>query len=805
MSLKEQLTNSLQLDEKLAQEILEIIDTIITIEKEPVPQMKRMVEGRSLATLEPMKSETKPIEQIQEVFYETITADFFETTPEEQQDEELWRMIQHYSEKRAIEAATMIRIRDYGVLSREAEEELFPFLVKKASILVEGKAGVGKTFLVIRLIKRWLHYWTEKGEETIVVIPKSSSLLEGGEKEGKLAEEQKGWGEKEREMVLREVKKGKKVLIVADDLEVRSEVLQSFKEIRPHVSLLATKRIGKKIPEIKNLKQQFPPMLEVDFKTEKDTPKENRKFSYSLEPDKELEEKLFKQMLEKAENYLSSNQINLLKNNYQRISEDFTLGIPVFVIFLFMVIREKGKNRPEEELPKILENIHQNIQETTGKDIYNLWLEEVIRNMPEKVKLFIKTCIELRTIFNSPSQHKITIEMAAECLKEQPTKLNMDKIHPEICIELEIANYNEKFQKYRLQPPHLYDFNRNGMHPCRKKTTLAIYQKLNQTIKEKDNLLHPIDRIAILIDIFRLKEACKGVRYAQATKLPLKEALKIINELEFEFVLNEISLWRMAIRGLITNKIQQDKILAKTIAKQKMSKAEDIPEKKMKEEKKALNDSYKTIIHWIKEHLKEDENFYEAWFEIGLLEVELGNSTEGIKAWEKVVAINEDYHEAWTTLGVAYAQKGEVDRAIECWEKALAINEDDHEAWYNLGLAYYQKGELDRAIECYQKAVAINEDFHQAWTNMGIIYSEKGDFNKANKIFSKLIQEDEDNASHWYNLACICALQNDKTKALEYLEKAIELDPKFREMAETDSDFDAIRKSKEFRTLIHQE
>jgi tetratricopeptide (TPR) repeat protein len=56
-----------------------------------------------------------------------------------------------------------------------------------------------------------------------------------------------------------------------------------------------------------------------------------------------------------------------------------------------------------------------------------------------------------------------------------------------------------------------------------------------------------------------------------------------------------------------------------------------------------------------------------------------------------------------------------------------------------------------------------------------------------------------------YNKACCYALMNDIDNALDCLRQAIALDPKYREMAKTDSDFDAIRADERFRGAVEGE
>ncbi len=62
------------------------------------------------------------------------------------------------------------------------------------------------------------------------------------------------------------------------------------------------------------------------------------------------------------------------------------------------------------------------------------------------------------------------------------------------------------------------------------------------------------------------------------------------------------------------------------------------------------------------------------------------------------------------------------------------------------------------------------------------------------------IKPDKDEA--FYNKACCYGLQKDVVKAVEFLEQAINLDPKYRKDAKTDSDFDGVRDDDRFRAVV---
>jgi Flp pilus assembly protein TadD len=118
--------------------------------------------------------------------------------------------------------------------------------------------------------------------------------------------------------------------------------------------------------------------------------------------------------------------------------------------------------------------------------------------------------------------------------------------------------------------------------------------------------------------------------------------------------------------------------------------------------------------------------------------------------------------------------EGEALRALERYEDALAPLEKaarlapgDVRIWLALGWCHKRTARLDSAIEDMQQALAL---------------------------------EPEEALLH-YNLACYFSLAGRKRSALTHLSKAIALDATYRELTESEPDFDPIRSDPQFQAL----
>jgi tetratricopeptide (TPR) repeat protein len=192
-----------------------------------------------------------------------------------------------------------------------------------------------------------------------------------------------------------------------------------------------------------------------------------------------------------------------------------------------------------------------------------------------------------------------------------------------------------------------------------------------------------------------------------------------------------------------------------------------------------------------------------ALYNKGLALRKLGRYEEAIAAYDAALAIKPDRHEALSNKGFALNKLGRYEEAIAAYDAALAIKPDKHEALSNKGLALDRLGCYEQAIIAYDAALAIKPDDHEALYNKGIALDRLGCYEEAIIAYDAALAIKPDKYKALYNKACAYALQKQIDSALENLAKAIQLKPdENREMAKTDSDFEAIRHDPRFQTLL---
>jgi tetratricopeptide (TPR) repeat protein len=207
-------------------------------------------------------------------------------------------------------------------------------------------------------------------------------------------------------------------------------------------------------------------------------------------------------------------------------------------------------------------------------------------------------------------------------------------------------------------------------------------------------------------------------------------------------------------------------------------------------------------ITFYDEALKIKPDYHDAWFGRGAALANLGRNEEAIAFYDEALKIKPDYHEVWHNRGAALSNLGRNEEAIASYDNALKIKPDYHEAWFSRGNALLNLGRNEKAIISYDEALKFKPDYLDALDNRGVALFKLGRYDEMILSCDKCLEIKSDYANAYYNKACAYALQENIPLAIENLKQAINLDSKYLEMAKTDTDFDKIRNTLSFQSLI---
>jgi tetratricopeptide (TPR) repeat protein len=195
----------------------------------------------------------------------------------------------------------------------------------------------------------------------------------------------------------------------------------------------------------------------------------------------------------------------------------------------------------------------------------------------------------------------------------------------------------------------------------------------------------------------------------------------------------------------------------------------------------------------------------EAWYNRGIALFNLGRYEEAIFSYDKALQFKPDDASVWNNRGNALDDLGRYEEAIFSYDKALQFKPDDASVWYNRGNALDDLGRYEEAIASYDKALQFKPDDASVWNYRGIALDDLGRYEEAIASYDKALQFKPDEDEAWYNRGCVLVKLGRYEEATTSLSQAIALSPdKCRELAKTDSDFDAIRDREEFKALISE-
>ena len=111
----------------------------------------------------------------------------------------------------------------------------------------------------------------------------------------------------------------------------------------------------------------------------------------------------------------------------------------------------------------------------------------------------------------------------------------------------------------------------------------------------------------------------------------------------------------------------------------------------------------------------------------------------------------------------------------------------------------YRQGRYRGAVDMYQAALALQPGDLKARNNLGTAYMQLAMDDRAIAAFEEILRLDSTYGLAYYNLACVYARAGNVAEAADFLLRAMEIEPRARDWASTDSDFALVRDTPQFR------
>jgi tetratricopeptide (TPR) repeat protein len=168
---------------------------------------------------------------------------------------------------------------------------------------------------------------------------------------------------------------------------------------------------------------------------------------------------------------------------------------------------------------------------------------------------------------------------------------------------------------------------------------------------------------------------------------------------------------------------------------------------------------------------KLDPELTKAWELAGMIDLELGKSSEAVDSFKKAVELEPQNTSLVLKLGDAYYAAKQYVESEKQYEKATFDESYRVEGMYKIGLSQSKSGKRENAIETLQKAIELNPDYALAHLELGKLLSADQDSSLAEAEFLIALEKDPLLLDGYRELGDFYLKINQPQKSIEILNK----------------------------------
>ena len=162
-----------------------------------------------------------------------------------------------------------------------------------------------------------------------------------------------------------------------------------------------------------------------------------------------------------------------------------------------------------------------------------------------------------------------------------------------------------------------------------------------------------------------------------------------------------------------------------------------------------------------KEVLEIDESFYQAHYQIGVIQSKMGNRSLAIEHYKTALESAPNFYKGYYALSLSQKANGDIDGAINSLQAAIDINPGYDKAYGALGGIYIDQKKYDEAISVLNTSIQVNPQYAKGYLNLGIIYSEQEEYESAITNLEMATSLNAKSFMSWYRLAAVYNVTND--------------------------------------------
>lgn len=127
-----------------------------------------------------------------------------------------------------------------------------------------------------------------------------------------------------------------------------------------------------------------------------------------------------------------------------------------------------------------------------------------------------------------------------------------------------------------------------------------------------------------------------------------------------------------------------------------------------------LNGDNDKAIQQYTEVLKVDKNYFDAYYNLGLVYIDDDNLTEAQKMFDKCIKISPKDYKGYLQKGIVLRNMEKYQQAISILQKADELSPRSSDIIYQIGMVAEAKGDKKIAIEIYNEALRYDPQYKDA-------------------------------------------------------------------------------------------
>lgn len=175
--------------------------------------------------------------------------------------------------------------------------------------------------------------------------------------------------------------------------------------------------------------------------------------------------------------------------------------------------------------------------------------------------------------------------------------------------------------------------------------------------------------------------------------------------------------------------------------------------------------------------IKEDSNFWEAYYNLGIVYFNSGSYQKALEQFNKVIIALPGFDKPYFGRGLIYEKQNKYKLAIEDFKRVTKFNPNDYKPYFYLGKISIKDKNFKDAQDYLNHSIKLNPDYAPTYFQLGNIFYVQSKYRKAISYYKKAVKLNDKNADYRLKLGDTYYRSQIFYNALEEIDASIALDP----------------------------